>query len=180
MCAGKEVCSIRRLPVLWTGQVCHCGEHQFFFKSVISVYCRRNKPVFLCLHVRGTPVVSRSLSGWRWCIRLLLLISASLWRPSAGWDRSSTTLVHLGFITQNPLLSFWIGWDQVQELMRVLESGSICVECSRWSAEDSVSGWSPEWTSGSQLLTGRSADAQWLQDVERYTHNLFWFWTSFH
>lgn len=57
--------------------------------------------------------------------------------------------------------NWYRSWNQV-----------LCVEYSRWSAEDSVPGWSPEWTSGSQLLIGRSADAQWLQDVERYTHTI--------
>ena len=149
-CAGEEVCSIRRLSVLWTGQVCHCGEHPLFLLSVICVYrlLKRNMPVFLSLHVRGTPVVSQSLSGWRWCIPLWLLISALLWRLSPGWDRSSTTLVHVDFLTQHFSLAFWTVSDLVQELMQVLKSGSVCIECPRWSAEDSMSGWSPEWTSG--------------------------------
>lgn len=51
--------------------------------------------------IRGTPAVSQSLSGWRWCTHPLLLISVSLWRLSAGWVRSSSTPVRLDFITHN-------------------------------------------------------------------------------
>lgn len=47
---------------------------------------------------------------------------------------------------------------------------SICTSCSRWSEEDPVSGGSAENSRGGELLTGRPADAQRFQDVERWVH----------
>lgn len=98
---------------------------------------------------RGTPAVSRSLSGWRWCTRLSSLISVLLWKLSAGWVRSSSTLVRLVF----PIISMSRGGQHVAWMLP-----SLCLyvvfqtvwggSCVRWACREVLRGRTPHsWTS---------------------------------
>lgn len=98
---------------------------------------------------RETQVASRNLSGCRWCIRLLLLISVLLWRLWAGWDRSFSTLVCQDSIIHSPLF-LWLpaaGWSCCVHMFQMVWGGFCVRLVCRKVPKEKTRLWSTDWCS---------------------------------